>query len=152
MINCDDSSESYVGPSPADFASAGREIQNRRRVGSTIVARRAFKEYFGICPTIVCLIWKLLANNDLLPEKAQIKHLLWALFFMKVYPKQGPACSVVGGSNGAVDPKTFGKWVWMFIQAIANLEPVVVSFLFSLSVQSLSTKSESHSQDSFQQD
>ena len=152
MINCDDSSESYVGPSPADFASAGREIQNRRRVGSTIVARRAFKEYFGICPTIVCLIWKLLANNDLLPEKAQIKHLLWALFFMKVYPKQGPACSVVGGSNGAVDPKTFGKWVWMFIQAIANLEPVVVSFLFSLSVHSLSTKFESHSQDSFQQD
>jgi len=28
---------------------------------------------------------------------------------MKVYPKQGPACSIVGGSSGAVDPKTLRK-------------------------------------------
>ena len=149
MDDSDNSSESYVGPSPADFRSAARDIQNRRRLGSATVARRAFKEYFGIHSTIVCLVWKLLVNNDLLPEKAQIKHLLWALFFMKVYPKQGPACSVVGGSNGAVDPKTLGKWVWMFIQAIANLEPVVVS-LFSVS-SFPSTKFESNPlYDSFQ--
>ncbi len=94
MEDSDNSSESYVGPSPADFHSAARDIQNCRRVGSATVVRRAFKEYFGIHSTIVCLVWKLLINKDLLLKKTQIKHLLWALFFMKVSPKQGPACSV----------------------------------------------------------
>jgi hypothetical protein len=43
------------------------------------------------------------------------------LFFMKVYSKQGPGCSVVGASAGAVDPKTHRKWVWAFIKAIAEM-------------------------------
>jgi hypothetical protein len=46
---------------------------------------------------------------------------------MKVYPKQGPGCSVVGASAGAVDPKTHHKWVWAFIKAIAKLVDMVVS-------------------------
>jgi hypothetical protein len=46
---------------------------------------------------------------------------------MKVYPKQGPGCSVVGASAGTVDPKTHRKWVWAFINAIANLVDVVVN-------------------------
>jgi hypothetical protein len=123
-----DSSDSYVGPLAADFRSAGRDIQNRsRRERCDFVEGRSFKEYFGTTATIVCLLWRLLVQHDLLPKKAQVKHLLWALFFMKVYPKQEPACSIAGGSNGAVDPKTFRKWVWLFIPAIAELELVVVS-------------------------
>ena len=54
------------------------------------------------------------------------KHLLWALHFMKVYPKQSPGCLAVGASAGAVDPKTHRKWVWAFIDAVANLDNVVV--------------------------
>jgi hypothetical protein len=46
---------------------------------------------------------------------------------MKVYPKQGPGCSVVGASAGTVDPKTHRKWVWAFINAIADLVDVGVS-------------------------
>ena len=124
----DDSSELYVGPSAADFVLAGRDIQNRSRsLRCDFVEGRSFKEYFGTTAAIVCLLWRLLVENDLLPEKAQVKHLLWALFFMKVYPKQEPACSIAGGSNGAVDPETLRKWVWLFIPAIAELELVVVS-------------------------
>jgi hypothetical protein len=33
----------------------------------------------------------------------------------------------VGASAGAVDPKTHRKWVWAFIDAVANLVDVVVS-------------------------
>lgn len=127
----DEDSASYDGPSPDDFILAGKDIQNKKRRhqrGSKQAERRAFMEFFGTRAAIVSLIWRLLVENDLLPEKAQIKHLLWALFFMKVYPKQGPACSVVGGSDGAVDPKTLRKWVWLFISRIAMLEPIVVSF------------------------
>jgi hypothetical protein len=46
---------------------------------------------------------------------------------MKVYPTQSPGCSVVSASAGAVDHKTHRKWVWAFINAIANLVDVVVS-------------------------
>jgi hypothetical protein len=46
---------------------------------------------------------------------------------MKVYPKQSPGCSAVGASAGAVNPKTHRKWVWAFIDAVANLDDIVVS-------------------------
>ena len=46
---------------------------------------------------------------------------------MKVYPKQSPGFSAVGASAGAVDPKTHRKWVWAFIDAVANLVDVGVS-------------------------
>ena len=52
-----------------------------------------------------------------------------ALVFLKVYPKQGPVCSIVGGLDGAIDPKTFRKWVWAFIFAVSYLEEEVVSFV-----------------------
>ena len=109
--------------------SVGRDIQNRssRRVGAKVVEDRYFKEYFGVSPLVVSIVWNLLAQHDLIPEKGEIKHLLWALVFLKVYPKQGPVCSLVGGSNGAVDPKTFRKWVWKFIFNISFLDEVVVS-------------------------
>ena len=47
---------------------------------------------------------------------------------LKVYPKQSMGCLAVGASAGAVDLKTHRKWVWAFIDAVANLVDVVVSF------------------------
>jgi hypothetical protein len=58
------------------------------------------------------------------------EHLPWALYFLKVCPKQGPGCLVVGVSAGAVDPKTHCKWVWAYIKAIAEQVDVVVSLLY----------------------
>jgi hypothetical protein len=49
----------------------------------------------------------MLAVHDFIPAEGEIKHLLWTLHFMKVYTKQGVVSSTVGGSSGAVDPKTF---------------------------------------------
>ena len=36
---------------------------------------------------------------------------------------------MVGGSGGAVDLKTYQKWVWAYIEAISDLELEVVSLL-----------------------
>ncbi len=50
---------------------------------------------------------------------------------MKVYPKQGPGCTAVGGSErGAVDPRTHRKWVRKFIKAVAELVDIVAKFFF----------------------
>jgi hypothetical protein len=74
----------------------------------------------------------LLERDSLLPEGGRPKHLLWALHFMKVYPKQSPGCLAIGASAGAVDPKNHRKWVWAFIDAIANLVDTVVIFKLTM--------------------
>ena len=128
----DDSSATESQSSLKDeILSVGRDIQNRsnHRVWAEVVENRLFKEHFGISVTVALIVWNLLVENDLVPEKGQMKHLLWTLLFLKVYPKQGPVCSIVGGSDGAIDPKTFRKWVWAFIFAISYLEEEVVSLV-----------------------
>jgi hypothetical protein len=75
------------------------------------------------------ILWELVVQDKLRPRGGRPEYLLWALYFMKVYPKQGPGCLDVGASAGAVDPKTHRKWVWAYIEAIAELVDVVVSLL-----------------------
>ena len=48
----------------------------------------------------------------------------------KNIPKAGPGVFRVGGCAGAVDLKTFRKWVWSFVQAVAELVDEVVSIFF----------------------
>ena len=71
----------------------------------------------------------MLGEGGLCPEKIKPKHLLWKLYFLKVYPREGPGCAAVGGSRGAVDPKTMHKWVWLFLERIAELADEVVRSL-----------------------
>ncbi len=113
-----------------DFRTAAREIQNRigRRVGSEDMERRFFREFFGTSLTIAWMVWNLLIDHHRLPEKGKPKHLLWTLYFFKVYPKTGPGCACVGGPSGAIDPKTFRKWIWKFADAICELHVEVVSY------------------------
>jgi hypothetical protein len=69
----------------------------------------------------------MLGEGGLHPEKSQPKYLLLALYFLKVYPREGPGCSGVGRSKGAVDPKTLQKWVWLFLERITEHADKVVS-------------------------
>jgi len=68
-----------------------------------------FWEFFGTNMLIVKRVWELLDRDSLLPEGGRPKHLLWALHFMKVYPKQSPGCSAVGASAGVISQKTHRK-------------------------------------------
>ena len=116
----------HVSP---DFETLARDIQNRatHHVGAASTEKRHFREFFGAPIHVVEIVWELIKRDSLLPEGGRPKHLLWALHFLKVYPKQSPGCSAVGASAGAVDPKTHRKWVWAFIDAIAELVNIVVS-------------------------
>ncbi len=79
---------------------------------------------------VIEILWELVVWDKLRPRGGRPEHLLWALYFMKVYPKQGPGCSVVGTSAGADDPETHRKWVWAYVEAITELVDVVVSLLY----------------------
>ena len=134
-VNDDDDDEDDDEVDAEDDAvwyAAARDIQNRvsRVVGTADMEDRLFRSFFGTSIGPTMMVWDLLVHHSLLPEKERPKHLLWALYFLKVYPKQGQGCSVVGASAGAVDPKTFRKWVWAFIGAIADLVDEVVSKFF----------------------
>ena len=131
--NNDNSSDNGDGGSDdAVFSCAARDIMNRvgRKVGSAAVEDRRFREHFGAPFEIVRMVWDMMEEVHLLPEKCEPKHLLWTLYFLKCYPKEGPGCAAVGGSKGAIDPKTMRKWVWLLLERIGELADEVVSLGF----------------------
>ena len=78
------------------------------------------------------MVWDLLVHHSLLPEKGRAAEApALGTSFYEGLPQTGTGGgSVVGASAGAVNPKTFRKWIWAFIRAIAELKEVVVSTLF----------------------
>ncbi len=92
---------------------------------------RHFCSFFGAWMEIVLKMWGMLWEGCLRPKNSKPKHLLWALYFLKVYPEEGPRCSYVGGLRGAINPKTMRKWMWFFLDCIAKLADNVVNDLIS---------------------
>ena len=90
---------------------------------------RIFRKLFGTRLLVVKNLWFRLNKLSLHPEGGLPKHLLWVLHFMKAYPLQAQGCAAVDGSGGAVNPKTYRKWVWAYIEAVSDLELEVVSLL-----------------------
>ena len=125
-ISDDDDKDDNYYVDNAVFEVVARDIQNRmsRAVGNPKVEARHFYEFFEMSVSVMLMLMDLLDRDSLLPKKSSLKHLLWALHFLKVYPKQSPGCSTVSASNGAADPKTHRKWVWAFINVIKELMEV----------------------------
>jgi len=120
-------------PSPEDFILIGKDIQNKsgQPIGLASTEERAFCEFFGTTAVVVANLWRIVSEQDIIPGET-IQHLLWALHFMRAYPKEGAACATVGGLGGAIDPKTLRKYIWPFIYTIADLSSVVVSLVCTL--------------------
>ena len=129
MVNVDDD---VVDELP-DFPAIAPDIQNRakHRVGSGSTEARLFREFFGTSVRIVEILWNFIIQGDHLLDNGRPEHLMWCLHFLKVYPKQGPGCATVGGSErGAVDPRTHRKWVWKYIKAVVKLVNIVARIFF----------------------
>ena len=118
-----------TAPEVNDFHRLGKEMQNRcgSSIGAFSTEDRRFREFFGLGANVALVLWNQLVFYDALPEGGTIMHLLWALHFMKVYPTQDNGSAVAGGSQGAIDRKTWNKHFWPFVEAIAYLEQFVVS-------------------------
>ena len=115
-----------------DFYNISNYLQNcnGQFMGADATEDHWFHAFFGCGAKIAFSAWNLLIEYILLSEEAAIVHLLWALFFMKVYPTEEPTCDTAGGHGGAIDPKTLCKYIWPIIEGFANLESFVVSFDF----------------------
>ncbi len=118
----------HAGNEPEAFVLAGKDIQRKPpRIGAVATEDCAFRKFFGTTAVVTPTLWRLLAANDKIPAKSSVKHLLWMLHFLHAYPKQGTTFSMVGGLEGAVDPKTLRKYIWPLIYAVSDMEPDVVS-------------------------
>jgi len=115
-----------------DFYRLAKHLQNRSgaSVGAFSIEDRRFREYFGCGASIALLVWTMLGTYDAIPDGGAIIHLLWALYFMKNYPKQEQGSDNAGGSGGAVDRKTWAKHLWPFIFGVSYLEQFVVRYFF----------------------
>ena len=88
-----------------------------------------FCKKFGAGANVVLDAWGCILQFDLVSHGGLFVHLLWALMIMKTYGKEKGLCGSAGRESGAVDPKLFWKWTWLFIQALGLLEFEVVSFI-----------------------
>ena len=90
-------------------------------------ASRRWMHFHGVSPDICCDVWKRLdVVNTMAAEGingSQPKHLMWALYFLKVYGKEEDNANYAGG----IDQQTFRKWTHIFVEAISFLESSVVS-------------------------
>ena len=63
------------------------------------------------------MIWNRLIGK--LPPGSRPVHLLWSLLFLKRYDTEH-----VNRSLTQADEKTWRKWVWIFVELLANLDVV----------------------------
>ncbi len=137
----DTSDDDDNGGDDAVFFRATRDIMNHveQKVGTAAREDRRFCKHFGAPFTIVRMVWDMLVEGGLLPKNGKPKHLLWTLYFLKCYPKEGPGCAAVGGLRGAIDPKTMCKWVWLFLERICELADEVGSLFVSLCLRQMNS-------------
>lgn len=88
---------------------------------------RRFRQFFGVSATVALDTWDRLQGEDLTPEGGKFLHLLWTLMFFKLYGIESDLCAHAGGVYGAIDPKTYRRWIWPMARALAELEYAVVS-------------------------
>jgi hypothetical protein len=91
---------------------------------------KSFKEFFGCAPEVVQKTWCLIQQHTAhdAPDAFAINHLLWALIFLKTYSIEGIRASLArSGTGQRPDVQTVPNWCWVALEALAKLEPYVVS-------------------------
>ena len=110
---------SIVGPGGCD------------RSTSIKIHNRVFRAHFGAGWKTVAYVWKFLkeVEEDISKEKNEMKksifekkHLLWCLYFFKLYTSEDTAAKSLGCT-----PKTYRKWTSICTKDIAFLYPFFVS-------------------------
>ena len=112
--------------SSSEFLQLGTELKGRL-VSTKNINRRRFKAWYGIDWKLMNVVWQLLwkigwMRKNIKKRKPDPTHLLWALSFLKEYSIEDVHAADVG-----VEAKTFRKWVWLYIEGIAELASRVAS-------------------------
>ena len=104
------------------FIGIGGSIANRRFNPGSFEDMHHFRSLFGISPATCSMLWHRLQAHR--PARAQPKHLMWALLFLKVYGTEAALSSMTRSTR-----KTYRKWVRKMLRSISLLAPVVVGMI-----------------------
>ena len=113
-----------------DMDALGRKVARIRHSRSEKVRERRFKAEFGVPRYIATVAWEMLEDSSFLRDnnpgqKPPIpEHMLWALMFLKKYSLIESLANTV-----RVDVQTFKKWSELYLEAMAELDSDLVSFL-----------------------
>ena len=99
------------------FWSLGIVIAQHSTDSSSTVGMRRFRALFGATPTVCASLWN--PAHDTRPEGTSPVHLLWMLLFLKCYGTEAQTRALVDA-----DEKTVRKWVWAWVQVVADLDIV----------------------------
>ena len=123
---CNNPNQQQEWPSGIDVYKEGKRVvvmgQTTSKLGILLPGSpedRRFRALYGASAQVVVDVWRLMESHGLLPEAPQLCHLLWALAFMCIYPKNDKALSELLGKK---DPKTINKYTWPFIRAVFELD------------------------------
>lgn len=108
-----------------DFDIMGMEIAKYRKSTSFRIQRDNFVSFYGVEPYMVAIIWKHLVEkieSIRSLAKPNPKHLLWGLLFYQCYDTNRRNAALCG-----CDIKTYRKWAWLYMEAMADLDVHVVS-------------------------
>lgn len=116
--------------SAAQFEQLGRETAKYKQSRSAKVRLRRFKSHFGVAPEVVADTWELLIESRFLIDKLpglqapDPVHMLWALMHLKRYETMDVLATAL-----KIDEATLEKWAHFYLEAIAELDSGVVSFV-----------------------
>ena len=108
-----------------DIELTALTLMKRKHKGKDEIFLRRFRARFGVDPSSVLILWTMLESQDTIEDlegSLKLEHLFWALNFLKNYANES-----VNSDEFGVDSKTYRKWFWIYVKAIASLAPKVVS-------------------------
>ena len=70
---------------------------------------RTIQAHFGICVAAMTIVWELVAETAI-RIGIRLIHLLWTLYFLKVFPTKD-----IGANFFGVAREIYRKWVWKVI-------------------------------------
>ena len=116
-------SQNTMELSPDVFERLGAVIAKPSRRGAgvqdRILDKRTSLMVFG-CSLYVCsILWAYLTEHLANLHGARPVHLLWALLFLKLYQ-----CEEANAAMCSCSVRTFRKWVWIVVNALASLDLV----------------------------
>lgn len=93
---------------------------------------RRFKSHFGVTPDVVNDSWELVLEGDVIrytnllgTTRPDPTHLLWALMLLKVHSTWDILADFL-----KVDKNAVKKWSLLYLEAVAELDKEVVSFVW----------------------
>ena len=108
-----------------DIDMMALNLMKRKRKGKQAEFIRRFRGSFGIDPSSALILSKMIqdCNREVsVCKMTEFEHLFWALDFLKNYQNE-----VIQANKYGVDKKTYRKWLWVYVKAIARLAPKLVS-------------------------